>query len=209
MDNELTTAHRGVRKRPARAFRSEAGRLTGMAPLRGAAAGALATAPMTLFIYAVDRVVPHEERHELPPRQITRELAERSGTNDEVGKTGLDLTSSAAHFAFGAATGAIYGSIAGRIPLPPALAGAAFGLGVWTASYAGALPSLGLQRPPESRPAWRTATMVAGHLVWGAALGWAEALMRTAGEADRRRRGVAYPEPEVVGPALEIGDRPW
>jgi uncharacterized membrane protein YagU involved in acid resistance len=180
-----------------------------MAPLRGAVAGALATAPMTLFIYAADRVMPHEERHELPPRQITRELAERTGTDDEVGESGLDLASSAAHFAFGAATGAIYGSIAGRIPLPPALAGVGFGLAVWAASYAGALPSLGLQRPPDRRPAWRTATMVGGHLVWGAALGWAESVMRTAGEADRRRRGAAYPEPEVMGPALEIGDRPW
>jgi uncharacterized membrane protein YagU involved in acid resistance len=208
MDNRSRAEQHNLRTSPAKTIRRETGRLTGIAPLRGAVAGALATAPRTLFIYALDRLVPHEERHELPPRQITRELAERTGTDDEVGKTGLDLASSSAHFAFGAAVGALYGAIAGRVPLPPALAGVAFGLGVWTASYAGALPSLGLQRPPDNRPAWRTGTMIAGHLVWGAMLGWAEALMRTTKESDRRR-GVAYPEPEVVGPALEIGDRPW
>lgn len=148
------------------------------APMRGAIAGTLATVPMTLFMYAMDRLVPHEEGNELPPRQITEELAERTGTKENAQETTLDLATQATHFGFGAATGAIYGSLAGRIPLPPTVAGVGFGLAVWTASYVGALPRLGLQRAPDRRPVWRNATMIAGHLVWGAVLGWSEQRMR-------------------------------
>jgi hypothetical protein len=47
----------------------------------------------------------------------------------------------------------------------------AFGLAVWTASYAGWLPATGLRRPPTSQPVGLEALMIAVHVVYGATLG--------------------------------------
>jgi uncharacterized membrane protein YagU involved in acid resistance len=179
MYTELTTEYLRVPARPTNEAQGLVERVLGFAPMRGALAGTVATVPMTLFIHAMDRMVPHEERGELPPRQITEEIDERANAEKRASKTTLDVTSGIAHFGFGAATGAIYGSVAERVPLSATATGIGFGLAVWAASYAGALPELGLQRPPESRPFWRTATMIAGHVVWGAALGWSEEWLRT------------------------------
>jgi hypothetical protein len=51
------------------------------------------------------------------------------------------------------------------------MTGVALGLGVWTASYLGVLPALGILRPATEHPARRTALMIAAHVVWGSALG--------------------------------------
>lgn len=169
--------------------------------LRGALAGALATIPMTAVIYLLDRQKPHQERGELPPRQITEELAERSGAEQQVGEVGLDLATTVNHFGFGAATGSLFGSVADRSPLSPTLSGITFGLAVWASSYAGVLPKLGLQPEPERRPSWRNVSMIAGHIVWGAALGWTERQLRDGlggASLDRNRRFTSGREP---GPA--------
>ncbi|MEX2541592.1 MAG: DUF6789 family protein [Trueperaceae bacterium] len=194
-----TEEHRTDEARPTASVEDRLEGLLEYAPVRGAIAGALATVPMTLSMYAMDRLVPHEEGDELPPRQITEELAERTGTKENAQETTLDLATEAAHFGFGSVTGAIYGSLAGRVPLPSTVAGIGFGLAVWTASYAGALPGLGLQRPPDRRPAWRNLTMIAGHVVWGAALGWSEQRLRN------RRRAVAWVPGERQGRDRGVG----
>lgn len=179
MDSELIATNRKDRVPPADGSPEQRGGVLESAPLRGALAGAFATLPMTAVIYALDRLVPHAEQDELPPRQITEEVAERTGSEDNATETALDLATEAAHFAFGAVAGAIYGSAAQRLPGSPVPAGIGFGLAVWTASYAGILPKLGLQPPPDHRPAWRSVTMIAGHVVWGAALGWSEQRLRS------------------------------
>jgi uncharacterized membrane protein YagU involved in acid resistance len=54
---------------------------------------------------------------------------------------------------------------------PNVVNGVAYGLGVWTASYLGLLPALGLLAPATEHPARRNALMIAAHVVWGASLG--------------------------------------
>jgi uncharacterized membrane protein YagU involved in acid resistance len=180
--------------------------------VRGAVAGAVATVPMTLVIELLNRSVPRHRRPHLPPRQITEELADRSGSAPRAGERALDAATMLTHFGFGAAMGAGYATFADRLPMAAPLAGSLFGLAVWAGYYAGVMPALNLQPPPHERPAYRNATMVVGHLVWGAALGLAERALRRGGPPERSRyleRGPGYPEPVVVGPAEEIGDRPW
>ena len=57
------------------------------------------------------------------------------------------------------------------VPAPPALKGAAFGLGVWSVSYLGLMPALGVLNPATEHPGRRNALMIAAHLVWGSATG--------------------------------------
>lgn len=154
--------------------------------IRGAIAGAVATLPMTATIESVNRSLPPRQQRHLPPRQITEELARRTGTERDAGEKGLDLATMASHFAFGAAMGAGYGLIAERLRLSPAIGGIGFGLAVWASNYAGVLPALGLQRWPGERPAYRNATMIAGHIVWGAVLGKVEERLRTRDTDDRQ-----------------------
>jgi uncharacterized membrane protein YagU involved in acid resistance len=146
--------------------------------VRGAAAGAAATVPMTAFIEALNRSVPRHRRTHLPPRQIAEEMTQRTDVGDLAGEGALDVATMAAHLGFGGAMGALYATVAPRVPLPPVVTGIGFGLAVWTSNYAGFLPALELQRPPDERSAGRNWTMIAGHVVWGAALGWAEARLR-------------------------------
>jgi hypothetical protein len=54
---------------------------------------------------------------------------------------------------------------------PEPMKGAAYGVAVWTGSYLGWIPTLGLLKPATRHPAERNALMLAAHLVWGAALG--------------------------------------
>ena len=85
-----------------------------------------------------------------------------------------DLTT-AAHFAYGAACGAL---LAAADPKPGKRAGAAAGATIWLASYMGWIPALNLLEPATEHPARRNALMIAVHLVWGTAT--AEALRELA-----------------------------
>lgn len=138
------------------------------AALRGAIAGLAATAPMTLAMALMHRQLPPHERYPLPPSEITA-VAEREALGRDLDPETHAAATLAAHFGYGAATGAIYGALAGERPGPAS--GAGFGLLVWAGSYMGLLPALGVLRPATEHPARRTALMIAAHLVWGAALG--------------------------------------
>ncbi|MEZ4552489.1 MAG: DUF1440 domain-containing protein [Dehalococcoidia bacterium] len=142
---------------------------------RGAVAGAAATAPMTLFMTLAHRALPMTERYPLPPRQVTERASERSGV--ELPRTeGRTLAVTLlAHFAYGAATGALYGSrppaAVPKKTLAAAVDGALFGLVVWDVSYLGLLPALGLLPPATLHPWRRNALMISAHIVWGGSLG--------------------------------------
>ncbi len=92
--------------------------------LAGALAGTLATIPMTLTMVALHRLIPKKERKPLPPKQITMEIAEDIGAKDlldeEIEKDTVSLVN---HFAYGAATGAIYAAVAENINFPPLVKG--------------------------------------------------------------------------------------
>lgn len=140
--------------------------------LLGAAAGLLATAPMTLAMKLMHEQLPREEQYPLPPRQVTEGLAEKVGVNEHLGEEEREAATWASHFAYGTACGALYGALSGRgLDRHAAAAGAGFGVAVWAGSYLGWLPAAGVLAPATEHPARRTALMVAAHLVWGASAG--------------------------------------
>jgi len=137
----------------------------------GAVAGCLATGPITAFMKAVHVNLPPDLRSPIPPREITERATQMAGVRQDLSdgqRLGLSI---AAHWAFGAATGAMYAPLARHFHLPPLAGGIVFGLGVWASSYLGWLPAAGLYRSPSREPAGRHAMMVGAHVVWGAVLG--------------------------------------
>jgi uncharacterized membrane protein YagU involved in acid resistance len=82
-----------------------------------------------------------------------------------IGETAKDVTT-AAHFAYGAAMGAV---IATLNPDPGKKSGAAAGVAVWLASYMGWIPAVRTLEPATKHPARRNALMIAAHVVWGSA----------------------------------------
>jgi putative membrane protein len=157
------------------------------AELAGATAGFAATIPMTAAMEVMHRMLPHEERYPLPPRQIVDNATRQAGAEhavpgrshdsserhsglhaDREDRAGVAL---AAHFAFGAMAGSAYGPIARTRPSRPALAGVGYGLLVWGSQYLGVLPAAGVLSNATDHPIRRNALMIASHVVWGAALG--------------------------------------
>lgn len=137
---------------------------------RGAAAGFAATAPMTLFMDAVQALLPRHEQDGLPPEHITeRALAKTGMDHGAPGEHGS--LSMLAHFAFGATAGSFYAPLAQRLRPHPILGGVAYGLAVWAASYLGWLPAAGLYRSALREPARRNLMIIGAHVVWGAVLG--------------------------------------
>lgn len=132
--------------------------------LIGALAGITATTMMTAAMRRLHAGLPKEERYPLPPREITERLSP-----DNPGDDSLRDRSLAAHFAYGAATGAMIG-VAGTRPRESV--GALLGAGVWAASYFGWVPAFGVLRAANDHPGRRNALMIGVHLVWGAVTAW-------------------------------------
>lgn len=142
-----------------------------MAAARGAAAGLAATVPMTMAMNAIHRRLPPHQQYDLPPEEITRELEETAGVDDDLTESEHDQITNLSHYAYGAAAGAIYGLLARDTPLKGPAGGIAFGLGVWAGSYLGWLPAMNMRASADREPAGRNGMMIAAHVVWGAAAG--------------------------------------
>lgn len=127
--------------------------------LLGAIAGLVGTMAMTVAMNRLHRRLSEAEQYPLPPREITETIL-IDGPDEAV----KDV-STAAHFLYGAATGSI---IAAVRPRAGVVAGAAYGVGVWGASYFGWVPALGILRPANEHPPRRNALMIGVHVVWGA-----------------------------------------
>jgi len=144
----------------------------GYPAIAGGLAGLLATVPMTMVMVRLHRRLPLGQRYALPPRIITDAVAESVPLPVRLMPERGPDRALAAHFAFGAATGALYGILASRTSGKPGIgSGFAFGLSVWATSYLGWVPAAGLMPPATRQPARRNAMMVAAHIVWGAVLG--------------------------------------
>lgn len=126
--------------------------------LLGALAGIVGTAAMTAAMNRMYQRLPKDERYPLPPREITQTLL--GGTSED----SMQDRSTAAHFSFGAAAGALMGTVS---PSARPVAGAIAGLCIWTASYFGWVPALGVLNSAEKHPIRRNALMIGAHLVWG------------------------------------------
>ena len=148
---------------------------------QGALAGLVATAPMTVVMLVLHRLLPGWEQYPLEPYRITRRLAQKVGLGHLVDdKEEAVAATSVAHFGYGAAAGALFPPLLGWLPVHPALAGLGYGLAVWTASYLGLVPALGLLSPATRHPRRRNLLMITAHLVWGACLGLLAARRRMA-----------------------------
>lgn len=136
----------------------------------GFVAGAIATIPMTWAMNKMFDLLPRKNQSALPPRKITMKVAEQIPNLprlDENEKTAATLV---AHYAYGAAMGGLYSSIAKKMKIQNTKGGILFGLAVWTGSYLGFLPAVKLHRSALKEPWRRNALMIAAHVVWGAAM---------------------------------------
>jgi putative membrane protein len=73
----------------------------------------------------------------------------------------------ALHYAFGAATGGLYGAIAELAPVVTAGAGLPYGAVVWLTADEGVVPALGLSKSPAEYPLSIHAYALASHFVYG------------------------------------------
>lgn len=140
--------------------------------LRGALCGLAATVPMTAVMLALGAPVAGRRELSFPPHQVTAELARRVDLwprADDRQRRGLTLAS---HFGYGALAGALYGARRSAVPQAGLARGAAYGLLVWAAGYAGWLPLMHVVAPPWRTPPRRTIQLVAAHLTWGLCLAW-------------------------------------
>ncbi|WP_372015433.1 hypothetical protein [Tistrella mobilis] len=141
-------------------------------PLLGAIAGVMATVAMTAAMRRMRPLLPEEDSYPLPPREIIDRTAGRPGegkagegrVDDEQARRRQTLL---AHFAFGAASGAVFALLRPRGGLA---AGAGYGVAVWAASYLGWIPAARILKPATRHPWRRNLLMIAAHLVWGASL---------------------------------------
>jgi len=139
--------------------------------LKGAAAGFVATAPMSLTMLVGWKLLPEREKYHLPPRLITEEITERMGIEEDLTENQLAGLTVLSHFGYGAFFGALYASSSERVPVHSSLKGALAGLGVWVGSYLGWLPAMGILSPATRHPWRRNLLMIVAHIVWGVMLG--------------------------------------
>jgi putative membrane protein len=138
----------------------------------GAAAGVIATVPMTLAMEELHRVLPGEHDGPLPPREVTEGLYDQlRGEKTLASEERLEQLTFMLHYAFGGAAGALFPLVAPR-RVPAAVGvGILYGLTVWTGSYLGLLPAIGVRHHAKHDAAARSGMMIVAHVVWGATLG--------------------------------------
>ena len=122
--------------------------------IRGALAGAVATAVMTVPIEAGRRLGLYRTPK---PKDVTAGV---------LGHDPATPTWLAAHFAMGIGLGVLFA----QLPRHGRFAGLAFGLAVWAANYGGLLPAAGFYPPPRLDRDARVAVGVGSHLVFGVAV---------------------------------------
>jgi hypothetical protein len=136
--------------------------------VRGALAGVMATAFMTLWMIAGTAL----RLMKTPaPEEIAANAARQAGRQPEhAPEPAFHASWFAAHVAFGAVGGILYTWIRPYLPRPASAAGNLFGAGVWATSYLGWLPALGLYPSPGEDSPSRQAVMISAHAVYGVTL---------------------------------------
>lgn len=137
--------------------------------VRGAAAGALATGPMSAVMLGSQKAGLMCQQ---PPEKITDAALATTGARTR-SKEAEHALSTLTHFGFGAGAGALYGAVRRALPerVPSVTSGVAFALGVWAVSYKGWVPTLRIMPKPEHDRPGRPSAMISAHVVYGSALG--------------------------------------
>lgn len=145
-------------------------RITLLNVLEGLVAGAIATLPMTWAMNKMFQLLPARNQSALPPRKITMKVADQIPNLPRLEENEKTAATLVAHYAYGAAMGGIYSSIARKMKIQNTKGGILFGLAVWTGSYLGLLPAIKIHRSALKEPWRRNALMIAAHIVWGATM---------------------------------------
>ena len=98
--------------------------------LRGAAAGFAATIPMTVVMEVMRAWLPREQFRRMPPREIVDRTVAKIGEAAQIDQGDRIVITTAAHLAFGAAAGGLYGALIGP-RRSSTLTGIGYGLIVW------------------------------------------------------------------------------
>lgn len=85
----------------------------------------------------------------------------------ELTKSEKEVAGPAMHYAFGAATGGVYGAMAEFVPDVTVGAGMPFGTAVWLLADEVTVPLLGLSKSPTQYPLSKHAYALASHFVYG------------------------------------------
>ncbi|HEV7623571.1 MAG TPA: DUF6789 family protein [Amnibacterium sp.] len=157
----------------------------------GGTAGVVATVAMSAVLAVAARLGLLREP---PPRAIVRTAL--PGLSREA----VDAAALVAHIGYGAAAGAVHRAVLGG---PGPAASVLYGLGLWAGSYEGWVPLLGALPPAHLDDRRRQASMIAGHVVYGAVLGAVTARRRRAPRREAGRLAGA----DAAGRATRGGDR--
>jgi hypothetical protein len=82
-------------------------------------------------------------------------------------KSEKNVAGPAVHYALGTTVGGVYGALAELVPETTAGAGLPFGTVFWLVADEGAVPLLGLSKPPTEYPVSTHVYALASHLVYG------------------------------------------
>jgi hypothetical protein len=138
--------------------------------LSGAAAGVIGTAAMALLMEPgpAGRLPRRYRPAKFVPQQIVEWAEARVGRPDALSPAGERRAAMLAHAGYGAAMGAAYGLLRGRVaPVPAEVAGPAWGLLVWAFGYQGWLPAAGVRPATTDHPPEQWPLPIANHAVYG------------------------------------------
>ena len=135
----------------------------------GGVAGGLAMYGMKQIV--APKVIPEDMRREgFAPKKAVEWAEQQAGhpnalTNDQEEKAAM-----AAHLAYSAGFGALYGLVRRKAEgMPTPLAGALFGLAVWGISFEGLMPALGMMPGTTDLSMKKWPPDIMGHIIYGAA----------------------------------------
>jgi uncharacterized membrane protein YagU involved in acid resistance len=159
-------------------------RKVGLGLARGVVAGVAGTTVMTAYQLAVAKARGEPLRTKVPrtwaeapaPAQVAKLVADRLGKGRRITKKDVPWLTDAMHWVYGVSWGAVYGLAATATGSSAVSGGAAFGTGVWAASYAELVP-LGIYEPPWEYPPQVLALDLSYHLVYGVAVAAAYAAL--------------------------------
>lgn len=140
--------------------------------------GVMATGSMTAALFYLNRSIDTEEEKPLPPAMLSNDFLDTLGIADKLTSAQRENFTMISHFGYGAACGALYSLLSSQYKSNPLLKGTLFGLAVWSGSYLGWMPPLGLRTAAQNMSKGRNAMMFLAHIAWGASLGFFENEMR-------------------------------
>lgn len=101
----------------------------------------------------------------------------------ELKESEKNTAGAAVHYAFGTATGGLYGAVAEYAPVVTTAAGLPFGVAFWVVADETAVPLLGLSKGPTNYPLSTHTYALASHLVYGLTAEITRRAVRTALES--------------------------